>query len=138
MYERTNSRVADLQDNGAIHAEEPKFRCSYPGCQDISFKLKKDLTRHEKRHDSGATLWYCGCCQNLGHTYEGKARKDKVRDHLRNRHEKRESEGKTLGIQCSERACYTLLTASSCLVEHFRQEHPGYTSEALSQTTKGE
>ena len=108
------------------------FRCLVPQCQDRSFKNLKDYKRHAKIHDPNAILWYCGCCENLGQTYRGKERKDKVQTHLRNRHERPKSEDNK-GIQCPVEGCYTLFIAHSCLNFHLDIEHPNFGWERTSQ-----
>lgn len=96
----------------------------------------KELKRHMKMHDPKATLWHCGCCQNLGDKFEPKVRKDKVQTHLRKKHAKPKSEHNK-GIRCPEENCYTLFTAASCLDEHWIQNHPSRPLQKPSQTITG-
>lgn len=137
----TNLLVADSLDGAAAQLgsmDGSKFRCMHPECQGFSFKMQKDLRRHEKKHDPSSPLWQCGCCLNLGQSYSGSKRKDKVRDHLRNQHETLKSKDETAGIFCPENGCHALLTAASCLDEHLRQEHPGNTMVTSAQNKDGE
>lgn len=120
-YAVTDTTFGDLQ-NVLAHPHDrtdlPKQRCSHLGCEK-TFKREKDLKRHSIEHDSNATIWHCGCCQNLGDKLKGKPRKDKIQSHLRNIH------GKTKSVECPEEGCYTLFTTTSCVDEHLRQIHPG-------------
>lgn len=136
----TSLTVPNLRDDVAgLHdpIDGSRFPCSAPACTGTSFKHKKDLKRHEQKHDPNATLWKCGCCQNLGHTFGGSTRKDKVRDHLRGQHQHEKNKSKRIGEMCPEEDCYTLFTAASCLREHLRQEHRRCTREMQSQTIDG-
>jgi hypothetical protein len=116
---------------------ESRFTCPDPQCSNATFKLKKDLTRHKRMHNPKSPLRNCGCCQNMGQIYKGNTRMDKVRDHLRSKHDTQKPEGRTLGERCPIVGCHTLLTAASCLHEHLRQEHPNDILETTSQTING-
>jgi len=116
--------------------EKSKFRCLVPQCRGRSFNHKRDLKRHEKRHNSNAKLWYCGCCQNSGDPYRGQVRKDKVQDHLRRKHDKSQS-GDNKGIPCLVEGCFMLFTTGSCLHTHLRQEHPNEQGDRRTQTNNG-
>lgn len=131
-YTATPSTDTSSKDEWASH----KPRCDVPGCEHVRFSKEKELTRHMKKHDPNAILWQCGCCQNLGAPYKAKERKDKVRDHLRSRHQSSGSED-TKGIDCPVDNCYTLITAASCLDEHLRQEHVGHYWDLSNQTSNG-
>ena len=137
----TTPTVADIQDGLATHqgyTEAPVYRCMddrHPEGERPTFTSKKELKRHKKKHDPNAPRWYCGCCQNLGDKFEGNTRKDKVRDHMRNIHEKPKSEFE-LGIHCPE-GCLTLFTVTSCLDEHLMQVHSSHSRGIPSQTTTG-
>ena len=99
-----------------------KFYCTFAQCQERSFKNLKDLKRHMKIHDPHSTLWFCGCCDNMGHTFVGKERKDKVQSHIRNRHDKFKSEDSKVTI-CQLDGCHKLFTAPSCLDTHLERCH---------------
>ena len=101
-----------------------------------TYKARKDLMRHEKEHDPEAILWYCGCCLNLGDTFEPKVRKDKVLAHLRNIHAKTKS-GLSKAIDCPAGGCNTMFTATSCLDEHLRQNHADQLQTTSSQSITG-
>ena len=119
------------------HTHGTNLRCSFPECEGIKFKSRKELRRHAKGHDPDSTRWYCGCCQNLGERFKPNPRKDKVQDHLRNKHEtSRSEEKKTIGISCPVEGCYTLFTALSCLDRHFKQ-YSTHTSELSYQLDNG-
>ncbi len=135
--------LADFEDAPAVDQDrqaEPKYRCMHPTHPDDerrTFSKKKELNRHMKVHNPDATLWSCGCCQNLGDNFEPKVRKDKVQTHLRKIHERPRSEDNK-GISCPEKGCYTLCTAASCLDEHLRQNHSSPPREIPSRTANGE
>ena len=122
--------------------EEPKYRCrhnTHPENKGPTFKSEKELKRHERNHDPAARKWHCGCCQNLGDKFEASTRKDKVRDHIRLRHEKPKSgDKKNKGVSCPVEGCSTLFTVVSCLGEHLRQEHPDHSQTIPRQNTNGE
>ena len=105
-----------------MSTHESNFCCSEPGCP----------------KSSNTKLWYCGCCQNLGKTVEGKVRKDNVVVHLRTMHQTGDSIGDTSGVECPEEGCSSLPTASSCFDEHLRRTHPGRSRKAPSQRSQGE
>ena len=142
-YQMAYPTFAGLQDGSAFDhgcQEEMKHRCMHPTHLDDerpTFTAKKELTRHMKVHDPDAILWNCGCCQNIGNTFEPKTRKDKVYTHLRKIHEKPRSEDNK-GIRCPMDGCYTLFTAPSCLDEHWSQKHQGHPRELQRQTINGE
>ena len=119
--------------------EAPKYycmHCTHPG---PTFRSVKEWKRHERKHDPTARKWYCGCCQNLGDTFEASTRKDKVRDHIRLKHEKPKSGDKSnKGISCPVESCATLFTVPSCLGEHLRQVHPDHSQIVPHQNTNGE
>ena len=129
----------NLQDDSAVNngcKEEPELSC--PHCDEKpTFAKKKEFNRHMKVHDPDAILWHCGCCQNLGDSFEPKVRKDKVQTHLRKIHDKPKSEDNK-GIRCPQEGCYTLFTAASCLHEHWIQTHSTHLRGLPSQTANGE
>ena len=143
-YATTNPTVVDLPDALAFrhdHAEDPRYRCmddTHPENDRPTFKSEKELKRHERAHNPNAKRWYCGCCQNLGDTFKGKTRKDKVQDHLRRIHESKSEGTPNLGTRCPEEDCLTLFTAASCLDEHMRQVHPDYPWDKTDQKLNGE
>ena len=137
---RTGPTDPDLQDgvagrHGSTH--DSRYRCSDPACANISFGLKKDLTRHEKEHDA-INWWKCGCCQNLGYTTKRK-RRYPMQQHLERTHQREESthRGDKVGEECPEEGCKTLFIGASCLFEHMRQEHPLSTREMPSRAIDG-
>ena len=125
-HDTTKTTVVELTNGLAVHQgsmEPQKHCCIHPGC-DGRFAQKKDLKRHEKIHDPNSTLWYCGCCQNLGDKLKGggKTRKDKVQSHIRKIHDESKSMDNK-GIICPEDHCYFLFTGASCVDEHLREYH---------------
>ena len=122
--ETSESRTSSLRGSEASidHLiDENKLQCLDPQCEDVKFKSIKELKRHAKGHNPNF-YWYCGCCQNLGRDFKGKARKDKVQDHLRNIHVMSENK-KSIGLECPAESCNTLFTAKSCRDKHMEQ-HP--------------
>lgn len=130
-------QTAEGQKN---QSQKPKFRCSRPDCTNTGgFKQKKDLTRHEK-NIHGFPQWYCGCCRNLGIKFYG-ARKDKLLEHMRKKHQLPGPSSGVSPLLCSEQSHHNgqklLFTTASCVTEHLRQEHPARRAPSKEITPHG-
>ena len=135
------SSVAGFENGATTNdscIDEKNLRCPVWKCEGVTFKSRKELTRHARQHNPDSTLWYCGCCQNLGHSFEGKFRKDKVQTHLRNKHEiSGPGAKKTIGIVCPTEGCHALFTAFLCVDRHLKQQHPNHTWDESNQSATG-
>lgn len=107
--------------------------CRSEGCSHTKgFARFNDLKRHQKKHNGGTPLWYCGCCKNMGDDgYKGTLRKDHLKQHLTIKHQM-ETHHSCPESLCSGRG-RILFSSGACVEEHLRQEH-GYksTGEATS------
>ena len=108
-----------------------------PHCVGVTFRSSKELKRHAKGHDPKATL-FCGCCRNLRRYYNGTARRDKLQDHLKNKHNT-SKDNRSNGLSCPVQRCRSLLfTTTSCLEEHIKQEHADGYQEIVDLAANGQ
>ncbi|KAH7082244.1 hypothetical protein FB567DRAFT_530873 [Paraphoma chrysanthemicola] len=67
------------------------FRCSFVGCRNTTFRRWHDFERHDNTFHNGTSVLWCpayGCSRSKGHMNKSfpKARKDKLREHVRKVH----------------------------------------------------
>ena len=80
------TKVSDCRTHFKSHfVQSGHFRCTYEGCT-VSFDHWRELLRHARKHCIHATRFDCEVqdCERKGAT--GFVRKDKLDDHLRQKH----------------------------------------------------